>query len=480
MVFSTIIFLFRFLPITLALYYLAPAKLKNTVLFLCSLVFYCWGEVRFFPVMVALILINYLSGLAIEHFDAKPALRRFFLLVALIGSLGMLFYFKYANFVLRSVNALLGTAFAEIQGIGTLPLGISFYTFQTLSYSIDVYRRDVKAERNIVDFGAYVVMFPQLIAGPIVKYRDVSDQLHVYKHRYNLKQIEEGMTLFTFGLAKKVLLADAVGALWTDIIGVADSPSTTFVGLANASTPLVWLGIIAYSLQLYFDFSGYSLMGIGMGKMLGFDFPANFNYPYISASITEFWRRWHMSLSSWFRDYVYIPLGGSRCSKGRLIWNLFVVWSLTGLWHGANWTFVCWGLWFFVLLSFEKLVWGKTLARLPGIVRHAYALLAVLLGWIFFRSSSLSYAFSFLRALFVPGASAPDALSWLAFCIRQYGVQLGICLLLSTNLGTKAWNALARTKPGRAVRLLFLLVVLSLSVLSMAGSGMQAFIYAQF
>ena len=285
MVFSTIIFLFRFLPITLALYYLAPAKLKNTVLFLCSLVFYCWGEVRFFPVMVALILINYLSGLAIEHFDAKPALRRFFLLVALIGSLGMLFYFKYANFVLRSVNALLGTAFAEIQGIGTLPLGISFYTFQTLSYSIDVYRRDVKAERNIVDFGAYVVMFPQLIAGPIVKYRDVSDQLHVYRHRYNLKQIEEGMTLFTFGLAKKVLLADAVGALWTDIIGVADSPSTTFVGLANASTPLVWLGIIAYSLQLYFDFSGYSLMGIGMGKMLGFDFPANFNYPYISASI---------------------------------------------------------------------------------------------------------------------------------------------------------------------------------------------------
>ena len=343
MVFSTIIFLFRFLPITLALYYLAPAKLKNTVLFLCSLVFYCWGEVRFFPVMVALILINYLSGLAIEHFDAKPALRRFFLLVALIGSLGMLFYFKYANFVLRSVNALLGTAFAEIQGIGTLPLGISFYTFQTLSYSIDVYRRDVKAERNIIDFGAYVVMFPQLIAGPIVKYRDVSDQLHVYKHRYNLKQIEEGMTLFTFGLAKKVLLADAVGALWTDIIGVADSPSTTFVGLANASTPLVWLGIIAYSLQLYFDFSGYSLMGIGMGKMLGFDFPANFNYPYISASITEFWRRWHMTLSGWFREYVYIPLGGNRKGIARRDANLLLTFLVSGLWHGANWTFLVWG-----------------------------------------------------------------------------------------------------------------------------------------
>ena len=339
MVFSTIIFLFRFLPITLALYYLAPAKLKNTVLFLCSLVFYCWGEVRFFPVMVALILINYVCGLAIEHFDAKPALRKAFLLVALIGSLGMLFYFKYANFVLRSANALLGTAFAEIQGIGTLPLGISFYTFQTLSYSIDVYRRDVKAERNIIDFGAYVVMFPQLIAGPIVKYRDVSNQLHVYKHRYTLQQIEDGMTLFTFGLAKKVLLADAIGALWTDIIGVADSPSTTFVGLANASTPLVWLGILAYSLQLYFDFSGYSMMGIGMGKMLGFDFPANFNYPYISASITEFWRRWHMTLSGWFREYVYIPLGGNRRGLKRQIFNLFVVELLTGIWHGANWNF---------------------------------------------------------------------------------------------------------------------------------------------
>ena len=304
LVFSTIIFLFRFLPITLALYYLAPAKLKNTVLFVCSLVFYCWGEVRFFPVMLALILINYLCGLGLEKCAAKSAARTALLLAALAGSLGMLFYFKYANFVLSSLNALLGTDFAAIQGISTLPLGISFYTFQTLSYTIDVYRGEVKTEHNIIDFGAYVVMFPQLIAGPIVKYRDVSNQLHVYKHRYTLSQIEEGMTLFTFGLAKKVLLADAVGALWTDIIGVADSPSTTFVGLANASTPLVWLGIIAYSLQLYFDFSGYSLMGIGMGKMLGFDFPANFNYPYISASITEFWRRWLTDVMREYRSLV--------------------------------------------------------------------------------------------------------------------------------------------------------------------------------
>ena len=313
--------------------------------------------------MLALILINYLCGLGLEVFDAKPGVRKVLLLVALAASLGMLFYFKYANFVLRSINSLLGTGFAAIQGISVLPLGISFYTFQTLSYTIDVYRREVKTEHNIIDFGAYVVMFPQLIAGPIVKYRDVSAQLHVYKHRYSLQQIEEGMTLFTFGLAKKVLLADAVGALWTDIIGIADSPSTTFVGLANASTPLVWLGVIAYSLQLYFDFSGYSLMAIGMGKMLGFDFPQNFNFPYISRSITEFWRRWHMTLSGWFREYVYIPLGGNRKGLKRQIFNLFVVELLTGIWHGADWNFICWGLYYFVLLALEKLFLLKYLEK---------------------------------------------------------------------------------------------------------------------
>ena len=472
MVFSTILFLFRFLPITLALYYLAPAKLKNTVLFLCSLVFYCWGEVRFFPVMVALILINYLSGLAIEHFDAKPALRRFFLLVALIGSLGMLFYFKYANFVLRSVNALLGTAFAEIQGIGTLPLGISFYTFQTLSYSIDVYRRDVKAERNIVDFGAYVVMFPQLIAGPIVKYRDVSDQLHVYRHRYNLKQIEEGMTLFTFGLAKKVLLADAIGALWTDIIGVAASPSTTFVGLANASTPLVWLGIIAYSLQLYFDFSGYSLMGIGMGKMLGFDFPANFNYPYISASITEFWRRWHMTLSGWFREYVYIPLGGNRKGLKRQILNLFIVELLTGIWHGANWNFICWGLYYFVLLALEKLFLLKYLEK-GRIWPHIYTMFLVVVGWAMFVGNDTGVSFGLLfQKLFVPSGGVSPL-----YFLRNYGVLLAVSVVCCTPLIEKLWNLLRRRTLTRCATILLLLVV---STAYVVGSTNSPFLYFNF
>ena len=410
MVFSTIIFLFRFLPITLALYYLAPAKLKNTVLFLCSLVFYCWGEVRFFPVMVALILINYISGLCIEHFDQKPALRRTFLLVALIGSLGMLFYFKYANFVLRSANALLGTAFAEIQGIGTLPLGISFYTFQTLSYSIDVYRRDVKAERNIIDFGAYVVMFPQLIAGPIVKYRDVSNQLHVYRHRY--------------------------------------------------------------SLQLYFDFSGYSMMGIGMGKMLGFDFPANFNYPYISASITEFWRRWHMTLSGWFREYVYIPLGGNRKGLKRQIMNLFIVELLTGIWHGANWNFICWGLYYFVLLAIEKLFLLPHLKK-GKVWPHIYTLFLVVVGWAMFVGNDTGVSFGLLfQKLFIPSGGVSPL-----YFLRNYGVLLIVSVICCTPLIEKIWNSLRRNVVTRCATILLLLVV---STAYVVGSTNSPFLYFNF
>ena len=472
MVFSTILFLFRFLPITLALYYLAPAKLKNTVLFLCSLVFYCWGEVRFFPVMVALILINYTCGLAIEHFDARPAARKAFLLVALLGSLGMLFYFKYANFVLTSLNTLLGTSFALIQGISVLPLGISFYTFQTLSYSIDVYRRDVKAERNLIDFGAYVVMFPQLIAGPIVKYRDVSAQLHVYKGRCCLQQIEDGMTLFTFGLAKKVLLADAIGALWTDIIGIADSPSTTFVGLANASTPLVWLGVIAYSLQLYFDFSGYSMMGIGMGRMLGFDFPQNFNYPYISSSITEFWRRWHMTLSGWFREYVYIPLGGNRKGLKRQILNLFIVELLTGIWHGTNWNFICWGLYYFVLLALEKLFLLPYLQK-GKVWPHLYTLFLVVVGWAMFVGNDAGVEFGLLfQKLFVPSGGVSPL-----YFLRNYGVLLAVSGVCCTPLIEKLWNLLRRRT---LTRVLTILLLLAVSTAYVVGSTNSPFLYFNF
>ena len=346
---------------------------------------------------------------------------------------------------------------------------MSFLTFLLISYLADVYRGEIPAERRFDRFLLYAFFFPKAAQGPLCRYGEFSAQLDT--RTVTADGLNAGVTQLIFGLGKKALLSSAAGAIAQEAFSLP----------ASALTPVyAWTGAICYALQIYFDFSGYTDLALGLALLFGFTLPENFNHPYMANSVTDFWRRWHMSLSSWFRDYVYIPLGGSRCSKGRLVWNLFAVWGLTGLWHGANWTFVCWGLWFFVLLSFEKLVWGKTLARLPGIVRHAYALLAVLLGWIFFRSSSLSYAFSFLRALFVPGTGAPDALSWLTLCIRQYGVQLALCLLLSTNLGTSVWAALGKTKAGRAGRLLVLLLVLGLSVLSMAGSGMQAFIYAQF
>ena len=472
MIFSSIIFLLHFLPVTLALYYLAPPRLKNTVLFLCSLLFYCWGEVRFFPVMLALILINYLCGLGMERFDQNKTARRVLLVVALVGSLGMLFYFKYANFVLESINALLGTSFAPIQGISVLPLGISFYTFQTLSYSIDVYRREVETEHNIIDFGSYVVMFPQLIAGPIVKYRDVSAQLHVYKNRYNLAQIEEGMTLFIFGLAKKVLLADAIGALWTDLIGVADDPAVTFVGLANASTPLVWLGILAYSFQLYFDFSGYSMMAIGMGKMLGFDFPQNFNFPYISRSITEFWRRWHMTLSGWFREYVYIPLGGNRKGLKRQILNLFIVELLTGIWHGANWNFICWGLYYFVLLAVEKLFLLKHLEK-GRVWPHIYTLFLVVVGWAMFVGNDPGVEFGLLfQKLFIPSGGVSPV-----YFLRNYGVLLVVSMLCCTPLVAKLWDWLRRRTWTRLATVGLLLVVTTAYVV---GNTNSPFLYFNF
>ena len=469
MVFSTIIFLFRFLPITLALYYLAPAKLKNTVLFLCSLVFYCWGEVRFFPVMVALILINYISGLAIEHFDQRPALRRTFLLVALIGSLGMLFYFKYANFVLRSANALLGTAFAEIQGIGTLPLGISFYTFQTLSYSIFVYRRDVKGERNIIDFGAYVVMFPQLIAGPIVRYSDIASQL---EHRtHSLADVAAGARRFVLGLGKKVLLAN----VFFELI-------TAFKASSDRSVLFYWLYAAACVLNIYFDFSGYSDMAIGLGRIFGFRYLENFDYPYISASITEFWRRWHMSLGSWFRDYVYIPLGGNRVSKTKCLRNILVVWLLTGLWHGAAWNFVLWGLFFAVFLTAEKLWYGRALAK-TRVFKHIYVLLLVVVSFVLFDANSVGEAAAAIGGLFgAAGVSAVNPIS--LYYLRSFAVVFLIGIVGATPLPKRIVEQLGSTRAGAMVvdvlEPLVLVSVLAVSTGYLVDGSFNPFLYFRF
>ena len=471
MVFSTVLFLFRFLRITLLLYYAVPYKFKNTVLFVCSLVFYSWGEVKFFPIMVVLILINYVSGLLMERFEGHTGLRRVVLVFSIVGSLSMLVFFKYTNFLINSLNALAGLSIAPVAGLEVLPLGISFYTFQTMSYSIDVYRQDVKTEHNIIDFGAYVVMFPQLIAGPIVKYRDVSNQLHVYKGRITLDRIEQGVSLFVFGLAKKVLLADAIGQLWTDIIGVKGS-TTAAIGLANASTPLVWLGVIAYSLQLYFDFSGYSMMGIGMGKMLGFDFPDNFNLPYISRSITEFWRRWHMTLSGWFREYVYIPLGGNRKGKARQIFNLFIVWLLTGIWHGANWNFICWGLYYFVLLMIEKLFLLPYLEK-GKIWPHVYTLFLVVVGWAMFVGNEYGVEFGLLfQKLFVWSSGVSPL-----YYLRNYLVVLILSVLCCTEIPKKLWDEMQQVTWTRVLTVATLFV---LSIAYVIGSDSHPFLYFNF
>ncbi|MEF9969016.1 MAG: MBOAT family O-acyltransferase [Ruthenibacterium sp.] len=471
MVFSTVLFLFRFLPIALGLYYIAPAKLKNTVLFLSSLVFYSWGEVRLFPVMVVLILINYIAGLGMEKFNSSVAARKFFLLFSIIASLGMLFFFKYTNFFIENFNAIAGTSLSLLHL--TLPLGISFYTFQTMSYSIDVYRRDVETEHNIIDFGAYVVMFPQLIAGPIVKYRDVADRLHILNGRVTLARVDEGISLFIFGLAKKVLLADGISALWYDITGHnVNGVFEAGIGLANASTPLVWLGLIAYTLQIYFDFSGYSMMGIGMGKMLGFDFPDNFNFPYISRSITEFWRRWHMTLSGWFKEYVYIPLGGNRKGLPRQIFNIFVVWMLTGFWHGANWNFILWGLYYFVLLMIEK-IWLLPRLEKGKIWPHFYTMLLVIIGWALFVGNDVGVTLPLLFSkLFLPsgGVSA-------LYFLRNYGILLIVGVLCSTKLPVKLYE---KIKQNVLMRAMVLGVILMVTIAYMVDATNSPFLYFRF
>lgn len=458
MVFSSILFLFRFLPIAFLLYYLTPRKAKNFVLLILSLIFYSWGEARYFPIMIASIVVDYTASLLIEHNRDKKWVCRAGLAMSLIFNLGMLGFFKYTNFFVDNINALAGTALAHISL--TLPLGISFYTFQTLSYTIDVYRGKVAAEKNIINFGAFVVLFPQLIAGPIVKYTDVCRELR--ERKINADQITEGITLFIFGLGKKVLIANNIGSLWDEV---------QRIGFADISSPLAWLGIIAYAFQIYFDFSGYSLMAIGLGKMLGFEFPQNFNYPYISRSITEFWRRWHMTLGSWFREYVYIPMGGNRVSKGRMYFNLFVVWAATGFWHGANWNFVLWGLFFFVFLVLEKRFYIEKLNQ-SRIFSHIYVLFLLALSWALFAITDLRQLGVFAGRLF----SFTGGLDW-AYYLRSYGITFLAAALLSTPLVEKFYD---RIKKHTVLNLALLGAILVLSVAYLVDATYNPFLYFRF
>ena len=460
MVFSSILFLFRFFPAAILIYFVVPRKMKNLAIFLLSLFFYSWGEPKYFPIMIASVLVDYFVGQGIQRFGHNRAICKWLLVVSMVFNLGMLGFFKYTGFFVENLNALLGLSL-RAPNI-TLPIGIRFYTFQTMSYSIVVYRGKVKAERNIIDFAAFVTLFPQLIAGPIVRYADISKEL---KERIiDLGQISEGVAVFIMGLGKKVLIANNIGALWTEI--------SETLGFGGISAPLAWMGAAAYTLQIYFDFSGYSQMAIGLGKMMGFNFPQNFNFPYISKSFTEFWRRWHMTLGSWFREYLYFPLGGSRVnSKMRLYFNLFVVWFCTGFWHGANWNFILWGLFFLVFLIIEKTFLLPYLDK-GKVWPHVYVLFFLLISWVIFAVTDLSQLGIILGRMFSFSAGT----DWVYY-LRNYAVTFAVAILFSTPL---PWKLYCKVKDCTAVNLVLMGGVLVLSVAYLVDATYNPFLYFRF
>lgn len=470
MVFSSIVFLFRFLPLFFILYYLAPRGMKNGILFLGSLIFYAWGEPVYVLLMLFSTIVDYTHGRLLERARGKGR-ARLILLSSVCINLAVLCFFKYADFLVQSVNSLLGTSLPLLNL--PLPIGISFYTFQTMSYTIDVYRGEARVQKNILDFGVYVTMFPQLIAGPIVKYRDVQDRL---SHRaVSLDFVSAGMKRFCLGLAKKVLLANNIGELWVTVSGM---------GFGERSTLTAWLGILAFAFQIYFDFSGYSDMAIGLGEMLGFRFPENFNYPYISASVTEFWRRWHISLGSWFREYVYIPLGGNRKGMIRQILNILIVWLLTGIWHGAGWNFLLWGLWFAIALILEKLFLGKVLSWLPRGVGMVYTAFVVLGGWVLFALSTPAEIWDYSRALAGAGSRLVDRQA--LYLGREYAVLLVIAVFASTPAAGRAVEGLRKSRTGVNLALCHFgekFIPAALLILSIAGivdASYNPFLYFRF
>lgn len=473
MVFSSAVFLFVFFPLTLILYFMVGrsgdeekdiAK-KNLILCLASLIFYAWGEPVYIVLMCLSIFFNYHLGLDMESHRNSSRKMKALLIFGVCFNLFMLGFFKYAGFIVSNLNSLFGTAI-EFEGL-PLPVGISFYTFQILSYVIDVYRGQVRAQTKIVSFAAYISMFPQLIAGPIVQYSDIEKQL---SHRtVTIDNFYEGIIYFIRGLGKKVLFANTIGAVYSDIISQ---------GISDTSVVTAWICIICYTLQIYFDFSGYSDMAVGLGKMFGFEFVQNFNFPYKAVSITDFWRRWHISLSSWFRDYVYIPLGGNRKGTLRTIFNIFVVWSLTGLWHGAAWNFIAWGMFYGVLLILEKYVLKNILERVPVIFRHIGTLIVVMIGWVFFSSENMTQATDFIGALIGFGngsfidSQAMYLLSENAFPIFAMSLSaVGVFEMISTREETRVYKAL---------KCVVYLVIFILCITFLVSETYNPFLYFRF
>ena len=466
MLFSGIPFLYYFLPLVLLIYFLVPTVLKNTVLLLFSLAFYAWGEPVYVFLMLATVAVNYLLGILIEKFRSSP-LSRIFLIVSVVFSLGILGYFKYADFFIENFNAVTGLSVGMLNI--ALPIGISFYTFQILSYTVDVYRGTVAAQKNPITLGAYISLFPQLIAGPIVRYCDVEKQLACRSHSFD--KIALGIRRFILGLSKKIILANTLGEL-----------CDTFHASDDISVMFYWLFVVAYMLQIYFDFSGYSDMAIGLGKILGFDFCENFRYPFISSSISEFWRRWHISLGSWFRDYVYIPMGGNRVGKMRLLLNIFTVWFLTGFWHGAEWNFILWGVYFGILLLAEKYFLSKLLNK-SGVISHIYVLFFVAISFAIFSADGMKGALSCVGGMFGAGG-IPAVSGAFIYNLRSYGVTLIISILAATPLFVKLkerMDANGKIRPVLDVlEIPVLLILLIISTAYLADGSFNPFLYFRF
>ena len=460
MVFSSPVFLFIYLPIVLVVYYLVPSRFRNIWLFAVNLVFYGWGEPVYLFLMLGSVLINYLAGLLITRSKEKGTGReKAILIINVAVNLAILGFFKYFDFILSIFGvAPLGIA---------LPIGISFYTFQAMSYPIDVYRGDTPYQKSFLKFGTYVTLFPQLIAGPIVRYKDIAKDLD--SRTVDAQRFAYGIQRFIVGLCKKVLLANNIGQLW-DVFKATPASELSVLG--------AWLGIIAFSLQIYFDFSGYSDMAIGLGHMLGFKFLENFNYPYISKSITEFWRRWHISLGTWFRDYVYIPLGGNRKGLGRQIINIMIVWALTGFWHGASWNFLVWGLYYGILLLIEKVFLLKLLDKAPAFVSHIYTLFFVILGWAIFAIEDFSAMGSYIGAMFGIGAAGFVSSQFLYY-LRCFGPMLAVLIFACLPVGKKLYARLGE-KPRNIVTPILIAAGLLLSTAYLIDSTYNPFLYFRF
>ena len=465
MIFSSLTFLFAYLPLTLAIYFLAPLRWRNLVLLVVSLFFYGWGEPIYITIMFLSILIDYSHGLLVEKHRNNDKKARYFVAQSIVFNLFLLGFFKYWDFFAANLSLIPGVNIPQF-GI-PLPIGISFFTFQTMSYTVDVYRKDAPVQRNIINFGAFVTMFPQLIAGPIVKYKTVAAELNQRDHTF--ENFAVGARRFCVGLAKKVLLANSIGALWDAQLAAAQTSG----GLSIAGA---WLGLFAFGFQIYFDFSGYSDMAIGLGRIFGFRFNENFDHPYLSSSVTEFWRRWHMSLTSWFREYLYIPLGGNRGGTVKTMRNILIVWFCTGFWHGASWNFILWGLYFAAWLMIEKYALRGILNKTPQALKHLYTIVVVFIGWGLFAMEDLSVCGQYLKICFGGGTlwTAADG-----YTLRSYAITFVILIIASTTLGLRVWNRLSeRTQKVLAPVLMALGLVVCTAYL--VDGSYNPFLYFRF